>query len=305
MLFPTAAQKVAMRDAGRRRHLSWGVDFDTRVHFLDTTIEDGWDDQVKSQHLENRKKIEQSLTQEFGVLSWEMKRKNFIDIQSKPFSTIAHHNAFFDQTRRSFVIGSYYPALVGACALGERILNHLILDLRDYFRSTPEYKQVHRKNSFDDWQTQIEILSSWEVLLTDVAAEFRSLKDIRHRSIHFNPDTYKTLRADALSAILHLRTIIERQFGGFGTQPWYIPNTRGHVFIRKDFETKPFVQTYLLPKCPFVGTLFAMSHSDGEGWSVYDLPDYGAGDWTDDEFAQAFNERDISKLATPSNKMSM
>ena len=62
-----------------------------------------------------------------------------------------------------------YPALTGACALGERILNYLILNLRDDFHSTPEYKQVYRKDSFDQWDAPINALASWGVLLPEVA----------------------------------------------------------------------------------------------------------------------------------------
>src|SRR3972149_6553409 len=93
------------------------------------------------------------------------KKENFIAIDSKPFSILAFHNRFFEQIRTSFIIGSYYPALTGACALGERILNHLILTLRDDFKNSPEYKKIYRKKSFDDWDVPISILASWGTLL--------------------------------------------------------------------------------------------------------------------------------------------
>jgi hypothetical protein len=50
-------------------------------------------------------------------------------------------------------MGSYYPALTGACALRERILNHLMLTLRDgeiYLKkdweSNPFVKRVYLPN---------------------------------------------------------------------------------------------------------------------------------------------------------------
>jgi hypothetical protein len=76
-------------------------------------------------------------------------------------TVLAYHNQFFDQARRSFVIGAYYPALVSACALGERILNHLILDLRGFYKNKPEYRQVYRKESFDNWQIPVDTLEAW------------------------------------------------------------------------------------------------------------------------------------------------
>lgn len=83
--------------------------------------------------------------------------------------------------------------MVGACTLAERILNHLVIDLREFYRGTPEYRKVLRKDSFDDWRIPIDTLESWGVLLLQAASEFRSLMLLRHRSIHFNPDTYKNL----------------------------------------------------------------------------------------------------------------
>jgi hypothetical protein len=211
---------------------------------------------------------------------------------------LAHHNLLFHQVRQSFVIGSYYPALVGACALGERILNHLIIDLRDFYRATPEYRRVHRKNSFDDWRLPIDTLEAWGVLLPAAATEFRELMPLRHRSIHFNVSTYSTLRDDALAAILNMRTIIEQQFGTFALRPWFIEGTLGHVFIRKSYEVHPFIRTYFLPRCPFVGPLFAMRHGPN-GWKFFDLADYGPGEWSDEEFALQYNERDPDAVVNP------
>jgi len=39
-----------------------------------------------------------------------------------------------------------------------------------------------------------------------------------------------------------------------------------------------------------------MAHGKG-GWEFFDLPDYDHGDWTDEEFAAAYNNRDPYLLA--------
>jgi len=225
----------------------------------------------------------------------DKKIENFVAIGTKPFSVLAYHNQFFDQARRAFVIGAYYPALVSACALGERILNHLILDLRDFYKHTPEYKRVHRNNSFDRWKLPIDTLEAWNVLLPEAAAEFRALEVLRHRSIHFNISTYTTLRDDALTAIHHMRKIIEQQFATSGDRPWFIKETIGHRFIKREWEENPFIKTYYLPTCPFVGPYFTISFD--QGLRFHDHPDYGDGDWTDEEFAAAFEARSPEHLA--------
>lgn len=290
------AEKADLPDQGFRRHLSWGMDFDTRSTTLKQEIGEHWDDGNKKLWRDNQAKVREGLKAEFGELGLETKIDNFVEIDSKPFSTLSYHNKFFHQVRQAYVIGAYYPALVGACALGERILNHLIIDLREFFTATPEYPRIHRKKSFDNWDTPIDALEAWNVLLPDVATEFRALKELRHRSIHFNVETYATLKGDALAAILHMRSIIDLQFGSHGLQPWFIKGTKGHQFIAKDWETNPFIQTYFLRNCPFVGPLFSIEHNDGR-WEFIDDPNYGEGRLTDEAFARAYEAREPSSLA--------
>lgn len=290
--------KNSISDAGRRRHLVWGADFDTRSMTLTQEVGESWEEHIKEQHRQNSISVKESLVAEFGERYAEAKIENFIAIGTKPFSILSYHNSLYHQIRQAFVIGAYYPALLGACALGERMLNHLLLDLRGYFTSTAEYKSIYKKKSFDDWRIPIEVLESWKILEPEAVTEFRSLMPLRNRSIHFNMDTYGTLRDDALAAILHMRTIIEKQFGMFGLRPWTIPSTKGHTFIKKEFEYEPFLIEYYLPHCPFVGHLFAMRYFP-TGWQIYDLGNYGDGNITDDEFADAYNNRLPENVVNP------
>lgn len=291
---PIAEWKPLLADRGRRRHLSYTLDFDTRAQVFEEPGEE-WTEEVRRLHSENQERIKNGLALEFGSEQLDNKIGNFVAIGYKPFSVLGYHNNFFDQTRRAFVIGAYYPALVGACALGERILNHLVLDLREFYKHTPEYKRVYRKNSFDDWHAPIEVLEAWNVLQPKAVAEFRALMPLRHRSIHFNVSTYSTLREDALAAIHHMREIIDQQFTAFGNRPWFIPGTRGQVFIKREWEENPFVKTYYLRTCPFLGPYFSISFD--QGLRFHDQADYGDGDWTDEEFAAVFEARSPEQLA--------
>jgi hypothetical protein len=169
------------------------------------------------------------------------------------------------------------------------------LDLRDFYKDTPEYRKVHRKDSFDNWQVPIEALEVWGVLLPTAVQEFQALKRLRHRSVHFNVGTYGTLREDALAAIHHMREIIEQQFTSFGERPWFIGGTRGFVFIKREWEENPFVKTFYLNSCPFVGPYFAISFENG--LTYLDHADYGDGSWTDEEFAAVFEARTPDQLA--------
>jgi hypothetical protein len=132
-------------------------------------------------------------------------------------------------------------------------LNQLILNLREDYRGTREYKKIYRKNSFDNWDLAIDTLESWGILAMRVAVLFRELKDIRNRTIHFNPEADTDGRELALSAIKKLTDIITRQFGGFGKHAWFIPGTPGESYIKKSWESNPFIKKIYLPNCAYVG----------------------------------------------------
>lgn len=229
------------------------IDFDARVRTLTLPIKDEWETKIKEVHYENRKKVTEELIAEFGELDRNAKIENFISLDAKPFSILAFHNRFFSQIRNAFVIGSYYPALTGACALGERILNYLLLILRDDYKGTPEYKGIYQKNSFDNWDIPIKTLESWGILLPDVVENFYRLKEMRNKAIHFRPETDHNDRDLALDAINCMKEIIGSQFSGFGPQPWFITAIPGEVYIKSSWENTPFISKIYLPNCGLVG----------------------------------------------------
>jgi hypothetical protein len=281
-----------------RRHVVPGfLDFDYRANALKIPIGENWDEEVKETHRRSRALIIEGLGRQFGVADIERKVEDFSAIGSLPSSIIAHHNMLVNQVRDAFVAGQYYPALTGACALGERILNHLAFDLRDDFRATPEFKYMYGKNSFDDWARTIGTLETWEVLQPQAAVALRELGQLRHRSLHFNPETAVNTREHALVAIQHLMKVIEQQFSAFGSCPWFIEDTLGMCFIGKEWEARPFIRKYYLPLCPKVGYLFTWKRTD-TGWAACDFEHYeNDREVTDEEFKDLFNNRDLSKCA--------
>jgi hypothetical protein len=265
-----------------KRFRIFGFDFDTRVHTLTTEIQDHWEERVKQLHTENREQTERALIRQFGEASANQKRQNFIDLGPKPLSILAFHNKLFEQIRVSFVMGAYYPALTASCALGERILNYLILILRDEFKSTAQYKRVYKKDSFDNWDTAIDTLAAWDVILLAVVLEFRKLRDRRNDAIHFRPEVDENDRALALAAISSLGSIIGNQFCAFGPQPWFITDIPGEIYIKKDWESRPFIRKVYLPNCVAVGPQHKIESV--MPWRVKDDVAYEERDITDQEF---------------------
>lgn len=189
----------------------------------------------------------------------------------------------------AFVAGAYYPALTAASALGERILNHLILALREDFRLTPQYKAVARKDSFDNWDLAIDTLVAWDVLLPSVVENFRDLRDVRHRTLHFNPETDKNDRELAVRALGLLTRIVREQFSAIEQRPWFIPHRTATAFVRKEWETRPSVARVILPNCVLVGPRHRLRGGETTPWAVED-EDYPAVSISDGEFIHLFEE---------------
>jgi hypothetical protein len=89
----------------------------------------------------------------------------------------------------------------------------------------------------------IDTFDAWKVLLPNSVANYRRLAEIRNRAIHFDPDTDHNDRELALEAIQTLSKIIDEQFTVFGIRPWFIPETPGVSFIKKEAEADPFIRT--------------------------------------------------------------
>lgn len=263
------------------------MQFDTRARILELAIQSDWDPSIKAQWETAKQSIQEALLNDYGVARSAQKLQNFLDLGAAPFSIIAYHNRFLAQVRTAFVCGAYYPALTGACALGERILNHLILALRASFRSTPEYRKVYRKESFDNWALAIEVLEAWSVLAPEVPRLLRDLADTRNRSLHFNPELDSDDRSSALSAVKALSEIVERQFGSFGTHPWFIPNVAGTSFIAKDWEDRPFIREVYVPCCAYVSPFHQLEHTPS-GWRVLEPSDVPDREISDSEFAELY-----------------
>ncbi len=265
------------------------MDFDTRATILSHPIGEDWEPQVRAQWQQNKAMVAQGLVAQYGPHGQQQKIQNFVDLGAAPFSVVAFHNVFYRQARDAFVMGAYYPALTGVCALGERVLNHLVIKLRDDFQGTDEYKRVHRKDSFDDWEQAIGTLEAWKVLLPEAAGHFRKLKAVRHRAIHFNPETERGARAIALDALKVFHQIVDAQFTAFGDRPWYIRNDTGVSFVRKAAEAEPFVSRVILPSCSLVGPAHKLENAGG-GFVAVDPTEYPDREVSDEEYVELFKE---------------
>ena len=299
------------------------VSFDTRPYLLAMEIKPDWEENVRSLWIDNRTKLINGLVRQYGAKEIDRKVEDFRQLGREPFSIIAFHNKFLRQCRDAFVFGNYYPALTGACALGERILNHLVLKLRDYHKGTAIYKRVYDKKSFDNWSLAIDALEEWQVFVDEgvfmawkdfviskikqseddtdlhassgVADLFRRFHELRNDSLHFRIDLDVEARGPALRAVQLLQDIVAAQFGTEGPLPWFISGTRGgRRFIKKEFEDNPFICEFYLPACKFVGPNFREEPAGGFTLKINDPGPYDDVEISDERFAELLNSaRDL------------
>ena len=274
---------LSSRSYNVKRYRVFLFDFDSRAIGLDKPVPETYEPEFRERLLADRERILENLKLELGEENFDAKLENFTDLGPKRFSVVGFHNQFYDQSRRSFVIGAYYPALVGSCALGERILNHLVLALREDFKDTAAYKRVYRKNSFDDWDLAIDTLADWGVLTPGAVGAFRELKCKRHEAVHFRPEIDSNARALALEAISCLGIVIQRQFGAAGDLPWFMDDTPGEIYIRGDWANRPFINKIYVQSCGLVGPWHEVE-SVVPKWVIRDNFAYEDRDISDEEF---------------------
>lgn len=273
-----------------RRYLAQAISFDTRARTLTDEINPEWDAEIIAQHEENRRRVRRMLIHEFGNAEHQRKIDDYGALGPAPWSVIDRHNVFMRQVRDSFAFGAYYPALVGACALGERLLNELVIRLRSAYSSHPATVKVATQRTLTDWVLCIEALFGWGVLDDLLATKFNNLRKFRNRSVHYGKHlTGSDAREDALHAVLLIQEIIEALFRPHGGPPRFIAGTTGHTFLSRAAESEPFIREFLLPAFILVSPNFEMQYNVDKGWfDVFDDHKYQDEflTLTDEEFAE-------------------
>lgn len=283
---------------GCRRFTCFAIQFDTRAHLLTTEVSTDWEPDIRAQWLNNINNLRMALIHEFGNGGHERKIADFATMGSAPWTIIDEHNVFLKQIRDSFSFGTYYPALVGACALGERVLNELVIRLRDDYATHPSTKNIENHKTITDWFLCIKTLFEWGAIDDPTAEKFNNLRKLRNKSVHYGKHlSGSDARNDALEAIELIQHCIEALFSPFGGPPRFIANTPGRAFIALDMESDPLVKRFLLPNCVLVSPNFTLSQpSDPQGNFAFDVFD---DDCYQEEFATLADEEFADHIRSP------
>jgi hypothetical protein len=148
----------------------------------------------------------------------------------------------------SYCCGYFYPAMTGAGSLGERILNRLIIKTREHFKSSRHYKKVWNKQSFEQWDFPVNVLTEWSIISDEVAKSFLELKTYRNDSIHYN-DGYN-FEKNSFSAIKAVANIVNGQFNYINRKDLFcVFNIPGEIWLKSAVKSDPFVIEFVLPHC--------------------------------------------------------
>ncbi|MDX6542351.1 MAG: hypothetical protein QOI71_3961 [Gaiellales bacterium] len=296
MAEPVRPRRVSLGEARTaaddcRRYLPIKLTFDTRSVVLDMKIAEDWEPRIKDQWLDNQAAVRAGLLGELGAADGEAKIENYRAMGPAPWSVVFEHSRLLAQVRSSFAHGDFYPALVGACALGERILAQLILVLReDYANHSSTTRRVRRGGPFSDWGASIEVLHGWGVLSDALAETYTQLESQRHTAVHFDSTVTADEREPALLALGQLQGIVEGVFSPSGGPPRFIAGIPGFSFLSRGAEQTPIVRRVFLPNSALLSPAHIMSPSEPtepSEWTIVDDADYDPTPLTDEEFARA------------------
>lgn len=258
------------------------LDFDTGHHFLGSVAEVAEPELRALAESDRRAQIDR-LRYNHGDANLDGVILNIQALGADPFSTIGWHLQLWKQVRHAFVSGAYFPAAVGAGALAERVLNHLLIDLADDCATEAERRKIDAPKS-PTYAAALQILTRWEVLEPASGEQFERLRIIRNDLVHFNDGLYQDLRGRSLEAVTVLRDALDGQWGVF-VRRRLIPGTPGVLYARKAVEGEPFFRRYIAPVMAYVSPHHGLRHDPETGlWEVAEEePVYSEID-TDDEF---------------------
>jgi hypothetical protein len=222
------------------------------------------------------------LSRQYGAFDLEGKFHRWSRLQVPSLCAPIEYLELLHEVEDAFVLGAFYPALTAACCLGERILNHLVLQVRVHYVDHPRYKEAWRRESVDDWGLAISLLTDWQTLDQKQRTEFNELLGLRNPAVHFGSVLER--ETSSRRAVQLVYSITESLFSPAHDRFSWTP---GEIYIKKSYETDPLTLEFVLPHCIQVGYAHTIEQVEIEGsvrLAVQDNQLYDTSEISDDEF---------------------
>ena len=215
-----------------------------------------------------------------GLLDIQDKYDRWLKLSPPSLCVPIEWHELLREAESAYIHGDYYPALTSACCLGERVLNHLLIGLRGYFTNSPRYKEVARKESFQDWNGLIGILSEWGILNDDLAQQFKELLNLRNPAVHFG--SLEDRQKKSGQAVNGVYSVTSKMFGMDSGHFFVCEN---ELYIPKDKVAEPLVKEFIVPHCYLLGYKHRVEDRDGK-LTIVDDEMYHDIQLSDDEFSE-------------------
>jgi hypothetical protein len=217
----------------------------------------------------------------FGAANVTEKFDRWFSLNPPDLCVPVEYHELLREVEGSYIRGDYYPGLTGACCLGERILNHLVIGLKNYYKTSLRYKEVAAKESIQDWGKAIEILIDWGVITEQQARDFGDLLSLRNPAVHFGD--VKRRSTEAYKALNLVYSITKSLFGHNIPIFFWAP---GEIYIKNEKENDPFVKVFLIPHCVKVGFNHEVRSVELGSIEIYDPGPYPEEYITDETFVE-------------------
>jgi len=211
--------------------------------------------------------IKALLISRYGDHDFDAKFARYMELEKPAISIIVEHTDLLEDICNSYVQGNLYPALTGACCLGERIFNDIIFKAMDNFKLSDHYKYVYGKESIINWKKAIELLSDWKIIDNETSRKYKELYKLRTESVHYQIKE-QDLAEMALKGINAVNFIINRFFGiGSHRKDVLIYfEVPGELFIKKEAEQDPVVKAFYIPCSILVRPRFKLESGEQPGY---------------------------------------
>jgi len=230
------------------------------------------------------------ISKKYGSLNFEAKFNRWVSVPKPVLSVVDEHTHLLQDIEDTYVCGNLYSVLTGACCLGERIFNQIILRTKESYRSSPKYKLVHSKDSINDWEFAIDILVSWGIVDAPTAMKYHRLKDLRNESVHFQ-NKEQDLILMATEAIKLINGIVSGLFELNREKEFLIWfEVPGEIYLKKEAEEIPFIRSFYVPGAPLVGYKHTVDTTPEGSFKAVDNETYSDDEISDSEFVRLRKE---------------
>jgi len=233
------------------------------------------------------KKREQEKKEMYHIIAFQygdkdvvQKFERWLELAPPALCVPVEYHELLREVEGAYIRGDFYPALTGACCLGERILNHLVMGLRKYHKAIPRYRKVVSKESIQNWDKAISILRDWKVIDDSVAKKFHKLLKLRTPAVHFGEVKDRSSRAR--SAVRLIYSVTKSLFGQSIPQFFWVS---GEGYVKRCYESDPFTKEFLLPHCRKVGYRHKVETRHGKP-IIVDRGSYSAEQISDNDFKE-------------------